>query len=106
LYDALTDSGGDVLLAGNQKAREAARLFLETEGIDIHPASAVATATLIDAAKNRIERKDSVIMLNITGGGEEKFKTENQLFYLKPELIFNINPNPDEVKEQVEKLFE
>jgi cysteate synthase len=106
LYDALTDSGGDVLLAGNQQAREAARLFLETEGIDIHPASAVATATLIDAAKNRIERKDSVIMLNITGGGEEKFKTENQLFYLKPELIFNINPNPDEVKEQVEKLFE
>ncbi len=106
LYDALTDSGGDVLLAGNQQAREAARLFLETEGIDIHPASAVATATLIDAAKNGIGNKDSVIMLNITGGGEEKFKTENQLFYLKPELIFNINPNPDEVKEQVEKLFE
>lgn len=106
LYDALTDSGGDVLLAGNQQAREAARLFLETEGIDIHPASAVATATLIDAARNRIERKDSVIMLNITGGGEEKFKTENQLFYLKPELIFNINPNPEEVKEQVKKLFE
>lgn len=106
LYDALTDSAGDVLLASNQQAREAARLFLETEGIDIHPASAVATATLIDAVKNRIERKDSVIMLNITGGGEEKFKTENQLFYLKPELIFNINPNPDEVKEQVEKLFE
>jgi cysteate synthase len=106
LYDALTDSGGDVLLAGNQQAREAARLFQETEGIDIHPASAVATATLIDAAKNGIGNKDSVIMLNITGGGEEKFKTENQLFYLKPELIFNINPNPDEVKEQVEKLFE
>ena len=106
LYDALTDSAGDVLLASNQQAREAARLFLETEGIDIHPASAVATATLIDAVKNRIERKDSVIMLNITGGGEEKFKTENQLFYLKPEFIFNINPNPDEVKEQVEKLFE
>jgi cysteate synthase len=106
LYDALTDSCGDVLLANNQQAREAARLFLETEGIDIHPASAVATATLIDAAKNGIGNKDSVIMLNITGGGEEKFKTENQLFYLKPELIFNINPNPDEVKEQVEKLFE
>jgi cysteate synthase len=44
-------------------------------------------------------------MLNITGGGEEKFKTENDLFYLKPELVFDINPNEEEVKEKVAKLF-
>lgn len=104
LYDAMKDSGGDVLLASNEESRAAAKLFLETEGIDIHPASAVATATLIDAVKNSQISKDAVIMLNITGGGEQKFKNENELHYLKPEMIFEINPEADSVKERLKKL--
>ncbi|MCK3683527.1 cysteate synthase [Maribellus sp. YY47] len=105
LYDAMMDAGGDVLLATNQEAAEAGKLFLETEGNDIHPASAVATATLIAAAKNGTVKADDLIMLNITGGGEEKFKQENELFYLKPEIVFDIHPSEEEVKEQVSKLF-
>lgn len=106
LYDALKDTDGDVLLATNEQAREAAALFEKTEGIDIHPASAVATATLIEAVKNNTIEKDAVIMLNITGGGEKKFKAEKELFYLKPDLVFNMNPNPKEVQTKVEKLFD
>lgn len=106
LYDALKDAGGDVLLATNAQAAEAGRLFLELEGNDIHPASAVATATLIAAVKEGSVKKDDVIMLNITGGGEEKFKNENNLFYLKPELICDINPNEDEVREKIRTLFQ
>ena len=106
LYDALKDAGGDVLLATNAQAVEAGRLFLELEGNDIHPASAVATATLIAAVKEGTVKKDDVIMLNITGGGEEKFKNENNLFYLKPELICDINPNENEVREKIRNLFQ
>ncbi|MCE4563833.1 cysteate synthase [Maribellus sp. CM-23] len=106
LYDAMKDAGGDVLLATNQEAAEAGKLFLETEGNDIHPASAVATATLIAAAKNGTVKPDDLIMLNITGGGEEKFKKENELFYLKPEIVFDIHPSEEEVKEKVSKLFQ
>ena len=105
LYDALKDAGGDVLLANNEQAHWAADLFLEKEGNDIHPASAIATATLIAAAKNGLVKSDDLIMLNITGGGEEKFKTENELFYLKPEIVFNIDPDEKEVKEKVAGLF-
>jgi len=105
LFDAMKDAGGNVMLATNEEAAEAGKLFLELEGNDIHPASAVATATLIDAVKEGIVNKDDVIMLNITGGGEEKFKAENELFYLKPEIVFDINPNEEEVKEKVAKLF-
>ena len=105
LFDAMNDAGGDILLANNQQARNAAQLFAATEGIDIHPAAAVATATLIEAAKSSTLNKESVIMLNITGGGEERFKSENQLFYLKPALVFNMNPNSDEVKEKIKLLF-
>lgn len=104
LYDAMKDAGGDVLLATNEESRAAAKLFLETEGIDIHPASAVATATLIDTVKKNQIPKDAIIMLNITGGGEQKFKDENELHFLKPELIFDIDPDPVAVKQQLAKL--
>ncbi|MEZ5105604.1 MAG: cysteate synthase [Draconibacterium sp.] len=105
LYDALKDSEGDVLLANNQEAFNAAQLFKETEGNDIHPAAAIATATLINEATNGNIPKDALIMLNITGGGEEKFMAENELFYLKPEIIFDIDPDVDKVLTEVSSLF-
>ena len=105
LFDALTDTKGDVLLATNLQARNAAALFGKAEGIDIHPAAAVATATLIDAANTGIVDKNSLIMLNITGGGEERFKTGKNLHYLKPNLVFDINPDALEVERMVMKLF-
>ncbi len=105
LFDAMNDAEGDILLATNEQARTAGQLFLETEGNDIHPAAAVATATLIEAAKNGTVKKDALIMLNITGGGEQKFKAENELFYLKPALVFDMNPDAELVKEKVGLLF-
>ncbi len=105
LYDALKDSNGEVLRATNDEARRAGILFEETEGIDIHPAAAVATATLIDAVKAGKIEKDAIVMLNITGGGEARFKADNELFYLKPEIVFDIDPDEDEVKAKIEALF-
>jgi len=66
----------------------------------------VATASLLEAVENNLVDKDAVIMLNITGGGEERFKREHKLFYLQPDIVFNINPDPDEVKVKLEKLFD
>ncbi len=70
----MKDAGGDVLLASNEEAIKAAQLFEETEGIDIHPAAAIATATLINSVLDGSVEKDAMIMLNITGGGEERFQ--------------------------------
>ena len=105
LFDALKDSGGDVLLASNKQARDSARIFGETEGADIHPAAAVATATLIDAAYNNLIDKSACIMLNITGGGEEIFKNKKELYYLKPDLIFQVNDTTEKIVTEVSKLF-
>ena len=105
LFDAMTDAGGDVLTISNEKAREANKLFQELEGIDIHPAAAVATASLIDQANTGKLDKDAIIMLNITGGGEERFKSEKELHYLKPALMFDLNPDIEEVRERLAKLF-
>ncbi len=104
LFDAMKDAGGDVLVATNEEARNAAALFLRTEGIDIHPAAAVATATLVKYIEDNNPDPSSLIMLNITGGGEEKFSKENKLHFLKPSLVFDIDPKPDDVTEQLELL--
>jgi len=105
LYDALTDAGGDILAASNDEALRAAALFEETEGIDIHPAAAVAVATLISAAKAEHISSSETVMLNITGGGEKKFRSGRELFCLKPSVIFGINPGKQEVLEKTSALF-
>jgi cysteate synthase len=105
LFDAMKDAGGEVLLANNVELQAAATIFETTEGIDIHPASAVAVATLIQAVENKMVEKDAVIMLNITGGGEERFKSENKLHYLTPNLIFPIDATKDFVHQSLRKLF-
>jgi cysteate synthase len=105
LYDALKDSSGEVLLATNQEAEDAARLFEQTEGIDIHPAAAIATATLIRETRNHGIDRNALIMLNITGGGEERFKKDKDLFYLEPSVTFDINPEKEFVKKKIKTLY-
>ena len=105
LFDAMSDTGGKVLIATNSEAEEAAGLFEQTEGIDLHPAAAIATATLVNAVRDGLVQKESLIMLNITGGGEKRFAAENELYYLEPDLVFDIDPNPEEVKKKIQNLW-
>lgn len=103
LYDCLKWSGGDIMDIDNDFAAEASRLFQKLEGADVHPASAVAVASLIKAAPSL--DKNAIIMLNITGGGEKIMKADKKLHYLKPVKVFDIDPNPEEVLGFVETLF-
>jgi len=105
LYDAMKDAGGEIFAVTNQEAANAAQLFLETEGNDIEPAAAVAVASLIQAVNEGKIEKNATIMLNITGGGIEKFKRENKITYLDPLMIFPLNPDPQFVFEKIKSLF-
>ena len=105
LFDALSDAGGEVLIASNEEAIAAGKLFEETEGIDLHPAAKVAVATLMNAVKENKVEKDAIIMLNATGGGEERFRKDKKLYYLEPSLVFDINPDPEEVKARIRGLY-
>ncbi len=111
LYDALKDADGDILVATNAQLRKAAALFLETEGVDIHPAAAVATASLIKAIADGKVEKDKIVMLNITGGGEQLYKTSlsaagKELWHLQPSHVFSVEAEAEEVMSVVEGLFE
>ncbi|MEI7525856.1 MAG: cysteate synthase [Mariniphaga sp.] len=106
LYDAMKDAGGEVFEVSNEDAEIAGELFIQTEGNDLEPAAAVAVASLMQAVVHKKVKSDSVIMLNITGGGIEKFKSENKVSYLKPQMVFPLNPDPLVVREKVKMLFE
>lgn len=105
LYDALKATNGDVVVATNAQARRASKLFKDLEGIDIHPAPAVALASLIKMVESGSIDKEACIMLNITGAGEEAAKKNRELFYLKPIKTFSLNATIDDVVNYVETLF-
>ncbi|HNW72869.1 MAG TPA: cysteate synthase [Bacteroidales bacterium] len=98
LYDALSCCKGTFCKVTNEEAVAASRLFEHTEGIDIHPAAAVATASLITLAQNKMIPSDDIIMLNITGGGESLFKKGRRLCYLEPEQIIPLETDLHQLK--------
>lgn len=105
LYDALEDAGGDIFKVTNDELHAWQAKFLELEGIDIHNAAAVAVASLAQAAKEGVVGKDDVIMLNITGAGEERAKSEGEIFYAKPHLVIDPELPEQEIIDMVEQLF-
>lgn len=103
VYDALKDAGGDVEKATNDDIAAMKQLFLDTEGIDIHEAAAVALKGMVDAVEEGKVARDATLMLNITGGGQARFQKEHKCCYLKPSLIGNAS-DPG-IVEKIEKLF-
>ena len=105
LYDALKDTGGDIEIVDNMELEAACRTFEEIEGIDIHPAAGVALAGMMKSIESGKAGKDSLLMLNITGGGEKRFKKENRIHFLKPSLILNNDRDLKEIIRSAESLF-
>lgn len=106
LFDAMEDAGGDIYKVSNSDLHLWQDKFLELEGIDIHNAAAVAVASLAQAVSEGTVRKDELIMLNITGGGEAKAKSEHEICYARPDLILDPALPEREIIQAVEKLFE
>ena len=104
VYDALCDAGGDIELTTNEDIKRCQAMFAECEGVDIHPAAAVALQGMINAVKaGKIER-DAVAMLNVTGGGEQLCRSTGEEFMLEPAAIMSAGEK--DVILRVEKLFE
>ncbi|MDQ4062649.1 MAG: cysteate synthase [Actinomycetota bacterium] len=106
VFDILTETSGDMLTADNFEALHAKRLFEETEGIDIDPASAVAFATLLKVARYDGIERDAPVLLNITGGGRERQRLDKDLIPAQPALEFDEKEILlDETPEKMADLF-
>lgn len=98
VFDSLCDCKGDIVAITNEAAAKAAKLFEQLEGIDIHPAAAVAVESLIQAVGNGDVEKDAIIMINITGGGEQRFMRDKKVTCLQPTHVFKKDATKEEIK--------
>ena len=105
LYDCLKATNGDIEVVTNEELDSACKLFEDIEGSDIHPAAGVAVCSLIKAVESGKVSKDEVIMLNITGGGEKRFKKEHKCIEVKPHLVIDAATSAEDVCAAVEGLF-
>ena len=105
LFDAMEDAGGDIYKVDNEQLRLWKDKFLKLEGIDIHNAAAVAVASLVQAVEEGTVKKDEVVMLNITGGGEELAKSEISVVYAKPHLVIDPSLPEETIINQIKELF-
>lgn len=105
VFDALSDTCGSMESVTNDEASVYLGMFERLEGVDIHPAAAVALAGLHKAVqKGEVGTKD-IIMLNITGGGEKLFKSENKVYYAKPSAVIPLTEDRDTIIRKIENLF-
>lgn len=105
LYDALCDTNGEIRAVTNDQLKSACDLFLEAEGIDIHPAAGAALAGMIDYFKDNPQESESIIMLNITGGGEKRLSKDIVLNKIEPSLVIDCNIDNCELIKMIDNLF-
>jgi len=87
IFDALTATNGRMYGVENDAVYAGMKLFHQSEGIDIVPASGVAVATLQQAVETGAIRKNDTVLLNITGGGEERLKQDRRTYAVVPKYI-------------------
>ena len=86
VHDILNGSNGQTYIV-DRKAAVAAREMIESiEGIDIMTPGAVAAASLLQAVESGEVDKDDCILLNISGGGIERLKSDVETRPVKPWL--------------------
>lgn len=107
MFDALEDTNGMIYCVDNEELEKWGAIFQEHEGVDLNPAAAVTVASLAQAVRNNDVTKDDIIMLNITGAGEQKAKEElgDRIFYARPSLVMDPESDAAEIIENVKKLF-
>jgi cysteate synthase len=84
VFDAMSATDGRMYAVTNEEARAAGTLFTELEGIDLDPAAAVCTASLIRACETGSIDTSRTVFLNITGGGYERVREDHTLIPVQP----------------------
>ena len=96
--DALTDTAGQVYAIDTGEARDAKRLFEDSEDVDILRPAAIAVAALCRAVSGNFIDPDDTVLLNITGGGLSRLKEDYAPNHLRANLLAT-DANMDELME-------
>jgi cysteate synthase len=105
VYDAVKYSKGDMEIANNSDICTQSELFKKLEGIDIHPAAAVAITGMMNSFTLGKIKKEDIVMLNVTGGGEQLLKSKHKSYNIEPNLILDPNGDKDLIIKNIKSLF-
>jgi len=101
VFDTMSASDGSMYAVSNDEARAAAKLFSDLEEIDLDPAAAVCTASLVQACgTGKIDRRKTVL-LNITGGGYERIREDHPLIAVTPSFIVPAGASVESIKKEL-----
>lgn len=103
VYDCLKSSDGNMYSIKNNEIVDAKILFLDTEEIDIQPASCVALASLCNAVESNNVDKNDIILLNITGGGAERLSEDFETHVLEPDIICDKDTEMEDLKDALSR---
>jgi cysteate synthase len=107
LFDALVDTRGRSHAISRHEAHAARSLFTNAEGIDIAEPAAVALASLRRARREGTVGKDTLTMINITGGGSDRFHAEHKTQIPTADaVVYRNRLSPRELEDTVRNLFE
>ena len=84
VYDTMVESNGQTYIVSKEDAQEAKEMFESIEGIDIMSPAAVALASVIQALENGDIEADDCTVLNISGGGIGRMKSDMDIVQIKP----------------------
>ena len=101
LFDALTATDGRMYAVSNAAGSDAMKLTRDTLEIDLDPAAAIATASLVQAVEQDIIGPDDHILLNLTGGGYERIRED---FTIHPVPV-SITVSPDGQQEETVRML-
>ncbi|MDD1682000.1 MAG: cysteate synthase [Methanoregula sp.] len=104
VFDALSATDGRMYGVSNEEARAAGMLFTELEGIDLDPAAAVCTASLIRSCETGSIEKKRTVVLNITGGGYERVREDHTLVPVQPAFCVPAGTRAGLVKKELEEM--
>lgn len=104
LFDALSDTGGDVFTVTNDEIVQWIVRFYKREGYDILPAAATAVCSVAKALEQGKIKKDDVVMINVTGGGLMNAQKKG-VVYAEPDLVLSPELPAEEIVEKVKQLF-
>ena len=102
VYDILCKSNGIMYGITNSEAKSAGKLFESTEGIDLVPAACVGAGSLVQAVENSQVAPDDVILLNITGGGEDRLWEDFDKINVEADIVCSDTIDLHELKEVME----
>jgi cysteate synthase len=91
VYDILKESDGQTYIVSKEDAKKAKTMFESIEGIDIMSPAAVALASLIQSLDSGDIGADDCTVLNISGGGVERMKSDMELVQITPWKIVSKN---------------